>query len=151
MKKIVGYKTFRVLPATNAKHSVLRLSSNEQYVVEEMLGALGTKSFLIYHAQGFEQAPIIKAYQEEENRFGQTVGRASTSNVSADFNVITSNGVYKLQTKGEKPLSLKASIAPHLNEDSQRSELRTECCMCPSAGLRSFSLQHRYRVESYLN
>lgn len=112
------------------------LISNEQHVLSLMLETLGNKSFMRHHAQGFQQAVLYKAYQEQELEFVKRVSRIPISEVPESANVISSHTIYKIKFNDDKSLKLKARIAPHGNEDSLKNDLRSECCMCSPSGVR---------------
>lgn len=44
-----------------------------------------------------------------------------------------------LKMNDDESLKLNARIAPHGNEDSDKENLHTECCMCPPLGIRVVS------------
>ena len=129
-------ETWRALPALNSIVSGKKLESNEQTTLALMLDTFGNKPFLRQHAQGFEQAVIACSYRDQEIEFCKRVRRVPIPDIPAQANVIRSHVIYKVQVNDDSSLSLKTRIAPHGNEDSQKRDLRTECCMCPPSGIR---------------
>lgn len=100
-----------------------------------MFDVLGNRSFLRHHAQGFDQAPMVNAYREEEKKFLLNVRQVPRDAVPKTANIIGSYTVYKLKVNDDDNLKLKARIAPHGNEDSDKENLHTDCCMCPPIGI----------------
>ena len=115
------------------------LQSNEQEVLSDMLSALGNRSFLRHQAQAFDQSVIVNAYNKEEENFVANVKIVPRSSVPKSANIIGSHTIYKLKQNDDQSLKLKARIAPHGNEDSDKENLHTECCMCPPLGIRIIS------------
>lgn len=115
------------------------LHSNEQDVLSNMVDKLGHKPFLRHHAQAFDQAPLINAYRKEEDNFLSNVKIVPRSCVPVNANVIGSHTIYKIKANDDQTLKLKARIAPHGNEDSDKSNLRSDCNMCPPIGIRIVS------------
>lgn len=56
--------------------------------------------------------------------------------VPNNANIINSHTIYKVKINEDKPMKLKARIAPHGNEDSLKSVLKSDCCICCPTGLR---------------
>lgn len=104
--------------AQSASENITTLESNDQVILAEMLEVLGQRPFLYHHAQSFEQAVMVKAYQREESQYLKHVNIVSRFSVPKDANIISSHVVYRLKLTDEDQLKLKARIAPHGNEDS---------------------------------
>lgn len=64
------------------------------------------------------------------------VPRSSVPDIA---NIIGSHTVYKITVNDDESLKLKATIALHGNEDPDKSNLHTKCCMCPLLGIRVVS------------
>ena len=112
------------------------LPSSEQHVLREMFARIGNKSFMLHHAQGFEQFPLTRAYSAEEDSFIKTVQRVARTSFPANSNVLSSHVVYKLKFLDDQSLKIIARIAPYGKEDSSRDDMRSDCCMCPPLGIR---------------
>lgn len=89
-----------------------------------------------YQAQGFDQFPMINAYQIEEENFLKTVKIVPISDVPDGANVIGSHVLYKVKKNDDESLKLKSRIAPHGNEDDLKEELTTDCAVISPLGLR---------------
>ncbi len=113
-----------------------RLQSNTKEVLQQIMRDLGNRSFLLHHASGYDQFPLVKAYKEEEEEFLKTVKRIPRKKVPRNANIIGSHTIYKLKRNDDESLKLKARIAPHGNEDSDTELLRTDCNMCSPVGVR---------------
>jgi len=98
----------------------------EPDVLEKMLHNFGNKTFFKHQAQGFEQFPLVKAYDAEEETFIETVKIFARDDVPDHANVINSHFLYKLKQEDDGTLKLKARIAPHGNEDDLKDVLRVE-------------------------
>lgn len=55
---------------------------------------------------------------------------------SPGSNIIFSQVRYKVRLNDDSSLKLKTRIALHGNEDSEREQLRADCCMCYPIGIR---------------
>ena len=116
--------------------SLPMLESNEQTSVGRIFDFFGNKPFLRHQAQGFDQAALENAYSAEETAFLKTVQPIPRSAVSDDANIIGSHTIYKIKSNDDKSLKIKARIAPHGNEDSMKSEMKSDCCICSPTGVR---------------
>lgn len=112
------------------------LTSNSEHTLSQLLETFGNKPFMLHHAQGFCQAPLIDAYKLEEDSFKQTVREVHRDNIPQHANIISSHTIYKIKINDDQTLKLKARIAPHGNEDSLKNELKSDCCMCAPVGIR---------------
>lgn len=112
------------------------VASNSPDVLRSIMETLGQKPFMLHHAQGFPQYVITNAYEAEELVFKKFVKCVPKSDVPTDANIISSHTVYKLKVQDDESLCLKARIAPHGNEDSLKSDLKSECSMCSPLGIR---------------
>ena len=74
----------------------------EPTVLKEMQHYFGNKSFLKFQAQGFDQYPLTKAYQKDEESFIKTVKSIPINEVPANANVINSHTIYKIKTLDDK-------------------------------------------------
>ena len=117
-------------------HHLPTLASNEQVDFQSMFNHFGNRPFLMSQAQGFPQACIINAYKREEESFKHTVRVVTRDTVPSNANVISSHVIYKIKLNDDNSLKLKARIAPHGNQDSMKTDLRSDCCMCSPTGLR---------------
>lgn len=109
----------------------------------------GNKSFMKHQAQGFDQFPIVNAFQREQDKFLKTVRPVLKNKVPAGSNIIGSHTLYKVKTNNDGSLKLKARIAPHGNEDDLKFVLNKDCSTCPPTGLRileSIASVHGWRV-----
>lgn len=113
-----------------------QLKSSEQETLRAMHKYFGNKPFLKYESQGFCQAPVINSYKKEEESFLKTVKQVCKNTVPTDANIINSHTLYKIKMDENSRLKLKARIAPHGNEDSLKTVLRSDCCMCSPVGIR---------------
>lgn len=89
-----------------------------------------------HQAEDFEQAELLKAYEAQEDEFTKRVRKVSVKEVPWGAHIIRSHTLYKTTLEVSGKLRLKAKIAPHGSEDSKKFELRTECPMCPPAGIK---------------
>lgn len=105
--------------------SNLRITSNEQDVLNSMQNIFGNKPFLKYQCQGFEMHPLYNAYKKEEEQF-LNIGKVDpVESLPENANVVGSHTLYKLKSNDDKSLALKARIAPHSqNWNSQARSLR---------------------------
>lgn len=99
-----------------------------------MLNFFSNNPYMWHHAQGFYQSVILRTHDNEEFTFCKQVLHVPPANVPSDSNVIRCHTIYKVRHHDD--LSLKARISPHVNKDSRKAYLRTECCMCFSVGVR---------------
>ena len=89
------------------------------------------------------------AYKKEEEKFLLNVEVVPRSSIPRDANIIGCHTVYKIKLNDDKSLKLKARIAPHENEDSEKENLHTKCCMCPPLGIRVMNIiatQRKWRI-----
>ena len=71
------------------------------------------------------------------------------SNLPPGANIISSHAIYKIKLNDDQSLKLKARIAPHGNEDSDKDVMKTDCCMCSPLGIRivvSVSTYKKWRL-----
>lgn len=125
------------------------LPSNEKQILKNIMDSFGNKPFVRHQAQGFEQFPILNAYRVEEEDFKKNVESVKRSCVPPGSNVISSHVIYKVKMNEDGSLKLKALIAPHGNEDSNKDQMCTDCCMCSSLGIRiviSVSTYKKWRI-----
>lgn len=101
------------------------LTSNESHVLKEMMNVFANKPFLLHHAQGLEQYPLISAYKHKDEPFIKTVKRVSQSSVPLGTNIISSHTHYKDKINDDSSLQLKARIAPHGNGDTIKNEIKS--------------------------
>lgn len=71
-----------------------------------------------HHANVFDQAVKNTAYIKEQISFCEKVTQVARSDVPDDANIMNSHAIYKVKVNYDQSLALKASIAPHENEDS---------------------------------
>lgn len=121
---------------SNTVSGLTTLSRNEQEALGAMFKYFGNKPFMRHEAQGFSQAAIMSAYQREEDVFLENVKIVRRTTIPTDANIISSHTLYKLKVNDDSSLKLKARIAPHGNEDSLKTVLRNDCCMCAPMGIR---------------
>lgn len=72
---------------------ITTLESNEWEIPSEMFEGLGNHSSLRYQTQTFGQAPLIKAYKEEEQKFSINVKSVPRSSVPKSANMIGSHTI----------------------------------------------------------
>ena len=134
----MGDETWRFTPTMTASliHSLPSLESNEQEALKPIFDFFGNKPFLRHQAQGFDQAVLENAFQSELKSFLETVEQIPWSDVPDGSNIIGSHGIFKMKTNDDGSLKLKARIALHGNEDSQKAEMKTDCCICSPTGIR---------------
>lgn len=101
-----------------------------------MLTHFYKKPFMWHKAPGFPQHALLNTYGKEEASFKETVSRVLLGYVRPTANVMCSHVIYKVNVADDNVLSLKASIAPHGNEDSIKQELRYYCVMGSPVGMR---------------
>lgn len=65
--------------------------------------------------------------------------------VPHDTNIISSHIIYKVKLNDDSTLKLKARIASHGNEDSDKDLMRTDCCICSPIGIRFIFSSATYR------
>lgn len=111
------------------------LQNDEQEVLSDVLEAHGNRPFLRNEAQSIGQAVMINAYTNEEQNFLNNVKILPRSSNSWCASIISSHTVYKLKQIYDKSLRLKAHIATHGDENSDKDNLHTECCMGPPVGI----------------
>lgn len=58
------------------------------------------------------------------------------NSVPRDANIISGHVIYKVKVLDDATFKLKTRIAPHGNEDSDKSLMKTDCCMCLPLGIR---------------
>lgn len=66
----------------------------------------------------------------------KTVKSVGLVAVPVDENIISSHVLYKMKHEDSESLKLRARIAPYGNEDAARTDLRRDCSMCASSGVR---------------
>lgn len=84
----------------------------------------------------YQQPVLINAYREEEPEFKKTLSLIPISTLPIHANVISSHTIYKVKVNKDDNLKMKARIAPHGNQDSIKSKLKSDCNMCYPSGLR---------------
>ena len=131
-----NWRFSRTTLSSATTHSLPRLPSSEQQTLQLLLDTFGNKPFMRHHAQGFDQACMDNAYAVEEDGFKKTVKLIPRDQVPANSNVINSHVIYKVKINDDQTLKLKDRIAPHGNEDSLRSVLKSDCSMCSPTGVR---------------
>lgn len=146
-------ETWRFKPSQSSLNAALgnfcTLPSDEQRILKEIMDVFGNKPFMGHQAQGFEQFPIVNAYRKEEDEFTKNVEVVKRSSVPPGSNIISSHVIYKVKMNDDATLKLKARIAPHGNEDSDKDQMRTDCCMCSPLGIRvviSVSVYKKWRI-----
>jgi len=135
-KECLGKFSSTVQANTSSVPSELEVSSTEPTVLSSILEHFGNKSFLKHQAQGFEQFPLINAYQREEGTFLKTARIIPKDKSTSGANIIGSHTLYKVKHNDDGSLKLKARIAPHGNEDDIKHMLNKDCTICPPTGLR---------------
>lgn len=98
--------------------------------------SFGNKRFLRHQEQFFDQFPLVNDYQVEENEFIKTFQVVNRQDIRQGANIISSHSIYKIKLNDDSILNLKARIAPHGNEDTEKDAMRTDCCMCSPIGIR---------------
>lgn len=132
-------ETWRFASSANIRSIVassLTLLTDTTDTLAAMFSHFGNKPFLKFQAQAFPEYVLSNAYNAEELDFKRTVKPVSLAEIPAKANIIASHTIYKLKINDDHSLKLKARIAPHGNEDSSRSLLRSDCSMCPPLGFR---------------
>lgn len=97
------------------------LPSCEQEMLLNMLILFANKSFMRHEAQGFEQFPMVIAYQCKEESFLKTVRCFDRKCVPHNANITTSHVLYNIKTDDNNSIELEARIEPHGNEDSGKT------------------------------
>lgn len=82
-----------------------------------MLNAFGNKTFMRHHAQGFEQAELVRAYETQETNFTRRMRKVTMDEPPQGANIKRSYTRYKIKHDDNELLSLNARIAPHGKED----------------------------------
>lgn len=75
------------------------LPSDEHRVLKKIMDIFGNKPFLRHQAQGFDQFPIVNAYQVEDNALKKNVCVVKRCNVPPGSNVTSSHVIYKVKMK----------------------------------------------------
>lgn len=99
-------------------------------------GIFSTTSVYGHHAEEFEQSAMVPAYEKEEDKDIHTVHRVHRKTVPHDVKIISLHVVYKIKVEDDDSLRLKARIAPHGNEDSEKSIFSSDCCIFSPTGIR---------------
>lgn len=85
---------------------------------------------MLHHAKVESPHPAWNAYREEEIKFMKTVREVAINDVPQNANIITNHVIYKVKANVDGTLKMKAQIATHGNEDSDRHLLKTDYCEC---------------------
>lgn len=107
------------------------LQSPEGSFLKETLTVFGNRPFMLHHAQGFEQFPLVKTYRREEKSFTKTVKRIPRHSAPRNANIIWSHTIYRIKAEDDLFLQLKARIAPQGNKDTIKNDMKTHCYRCP--------------------
>lgn len=62
------------------------------------------------HAQGFQQAILIKPNEQEELKFPKRVEQIQKSKIPVNANIISSNTIYKIKSNDGESLSVKPAL-----------------------------------------
>lgn len=92
------------------------------------------------------------AYPEEATAFKRTVKELPLDDLPRDFSVTNYHVLYKLKVNDDMSHKLKAMISFHSNEYLLKYEMRTDCGMRPSVGLRvpiSVSALKMWRISKF--
>lgn len=89
-----------------------------------------------FHAQWPSSRFLLNAYKKEEKCFKGIVQLVLISKVPPHANIVRSHVLYKFKLNDDETLKLKARIAPYGNVDSEKQNLKTDCCICPPTGIR---------------
>lgn len=95
-----------------------KIESSEQSLLDDMVVELGSMPFLVHQVQGFEQATVVKAYQNRNDDICKHVHCIAVVDVLSNANVICSPVINKVKQNNYDTQMLKACIAPHGNKDS---------------------------------
>lgn len=79
---------------------------------------------------------MVNAYRGGEEHLLLTAKFASRSSVPADANMIGSHVICELKINYDASFKLKARIAHHSNEDSQKDLIPSDCSIFPRIGVR---------------
>lgn len=83
-----------------------------------------------------KQAAVVKSYKRQENEFCKYVRYIPAADIYTDAIFIPGHIIYKLKRNDGATLMLKARIALHGNENSQKLDLRTERSSCSPSRVR---------------
>lgn len=130
-------EAWRFCSANTNSRTISTVESDLPKVLSSMLEYFRNRFFMRRETQGFPLYSLHHAYKIEETDLKETCTALPVSEAPSDANVIFSHVLYMVKVMDDHPLKMKARIAPHKNEDSQRLELRSECFMCSPVGVRA--------------
>lgn len=110
-----------------------------QHVLKEIMDQFVNKPFLRHQAQAFPQFSLAAAYAQEENDFTKSAKTVPLCEIPSTANIISSHVLYKIKVNDDLSLKQKALIAPYRNEHCIKYTFKSDCFMCPPAGLRIVS------------
>lgn len=137
------WNTLTALSAPVAAVAILK--GNEQNIVALMSETFKNKTFMLHKSQGFHTAVIDRPYNDQELDFCKHV-KLLIDYKAGDANNFRLPVLHRVKHDDDGSFGLKVCIAPHGNEDSQRNELHTACCMCsPAAVMIVMSITSLYK------
>lgn len=95
-----------------------------------MLNVFGNQSLLRNNTQAFHWAPLVIAYQNNENYFLNNVQCVLGLGVPSTTSIVRRHTICKLKVNDDALLKLKARMAQHENEVSDKIKLHTDCIVC---------------------
>lgn len=94
--------------AVTGNSSSLQVVSTEDEVLQELVAFFGNKAFLKHQSQGFQQFPMLNAYEKEEEQFLKTVDVIPIQDFKKKLTIINSHVIYKVKKDDEEKLKLKS-------------------------------------------
>lgn len=91
-------------------------------IIKEMFKIFGNNPFIKFHAEDFDQYPVIDSYLDEVESILKTVRRNNTTDVPQDANVISRHLIYRIKRGDDDSLILKVRIALTVTKTISRND-----------------------------